>query len=90
MGVQIKKQAGSGEVDSEKIICQCATGCCILEMDARWSKQNYVQALQSDGILLDHRLLVALEDERLKQKGEWMHALGVKGTRQICCREGTK
>ena len=70
----------------KEIFCRCAQGCCFLGKDTEWAKQNYAQAWQPDVVLLDRKLLSLLEDQRLHQKNEWMNALGVSGTIQVCCR----
>ena len=73
-------------MDQGKILCRCVEGRCFLEKDTEWAKQNYAEALHPSGIYLNRALLGVLDGERLQEKGEWMDALGVNGTGQICCR----
>lgn len=73
--------------EQAKVYCQCAEGRCFLEEDTAWSERNSVVSAGKHGFRQDTILLNNLEVERLRQKDEWMDALGVQGTRQVCCRQ---
>lgn len=88
--VPMFESRGGRSVAQGKVLCRCVEGRCFLEKDAEWVKQNYAQALHPNGIFLDRKLLDTLDAERLHEKSEWMHSLGVKGTYQICCRHKTE
>lgn len=77
-------------MDKGKVFCRCAEGHCFLDKDAEWAKQNHAKVLRPNGILIDRALRDTLEDERLREKSEWMDSLRVKGTVQVCCRQKTE
>lgn len=74
--------------EQEKILCQCAAGRCFLEEDEVRARQNHADATSEDG-LRDTPLLNSLENQRLRQKNEWMENLGVWGICDVCCRKET-
>lgn len=79
---------GRGMKGQAKVLCQCVAGHCFLEEDGARARQNYADATSKSGFR-DTSLLNSLENQRLRQKEEWMENLGVFGICEVCCRKET-